>query len=333
MNKSTNQLSYIPIVFIHTGYCSYLEYTLRQAKHTNPESEIILLGDDANDRFPFITHVNIKDFSSKASEFAKIYKHYSTNPYNYELFCFQRWFILEEYIKTNQQNLILVCDSDVLLYSNITDTYYNSYNEKPDIIPIMAQNFKTISLGMSYLKTKYISSINLFINDIFQDKKALKKLKELWKKEIQNNTIGAISDMTIVKLFYEKNKATLLFASLNQIRTNSAFDNNINTTHCFEQNEYKTKLGIKKITWKNNIPFCYNLLKKEYIKLNCLHMQGPAKYLIARFYTCEKFPDKLKLDFIFFFNNILAHLYKKLKIRYHFSWLFNIVFRLKRYNK
>ena len=80
-----------PIVFIHTGYSDYMEYSLRQAKHTNPDTEIILLGDDVNDRFPFVTHVNIKDYFNGASEFAKIYKHYSTNPYSYNSRVSSEW--------------------------------------------------------------------------------------------------------------------------------------------------------------------------------------------------------------------------------------------------
>ena len=38
----------IPIVFTHFGKSDFLELAINQAKFTNPNSEIYLLGDDAN---------------------------------------------------------------------------------------------------------------------------------------------------------------------------------------------------------------------------------------------------------------------------------------------
>lgn len=136
----------LPIVFIHKGYSDYMEYSLRQAKYSNPDSELILLGDEANDRFDFITHVNMKNYSSSANDFAKFYKHYSTNPYHYELFCIQRWFILNEYMNEKNIDKCFVCDTDVMIYSNIDKALEPFYNANIALI----QHRGGDSLGISF---------------------------------------------------------------------------------------------------------------------------------------------------------------------------------------
>ena len=121
----------LPIIFIHTGYSSYLEFTLRQAKFTSPSSEVILLGDDANASLgSVVRHVNIRQYSKGASEFEKVYQHFSTNPYNYERFCLQRWFMLEEFMRSSGYQEVFVCDSDVLMYADINDINAGMFSTK-----------------------------------------------------------------------------------------------------------------------------------------------------------------------------------------------------------
>ena len=80
----------IPVVFIHTGYQPYMEYTIHQAEKTN--SVVYLLGDEKN------KHVAQRWFdietyqSERYGQFKKIYKHMSANPYEFEFNCFRRFF-------------------------------------------------------------------------------------------------------------------------------------------------------------------------------------------------------------------------------------------------
>jgi hypothetical protein len=71
----------IPIVTVHRGYAPYLVYVLAQAKHTNPQSDIILLGDIDNQWLSFVRHVNLLNYSSEVQAFAQVYadKHRSPN--------------------------------------------------------------------------------------------------------------------------------------------------------------------------------------------------------------------------------------------------------------
>ena len=76
------------IIFIHKGDSWYLPYALHQCVKSNPSARVILLGDVANKKYNnIVEHQLIEDYSLEADEFSKLYQHYSTSSYNYELFC------------------------------------------------------------------------------------------------------------------------------------------------------------------------------------------------------------------------------------------------------
>lgn len=316
----------IPIVFIHKGYSDYMEYSLRQAKYTNPDSEVILLGDEATEnRWDFITHVNIKDYYNEAGNFAKIYKHCSTNPYNYELFCFQRWFALHEYIKAGKLKEAFVCDSDVLLFANITNVIRTNYQEI-DFGCLWDYQNRGHNAAISYWTKIVLSEFCDNIVSLYSERDNLSKIKKVWDAVLDSGKPGSFSDMDAVENFVNKSN-NFLIINFCKIYNDSVFDNNINESNCLCDNEYEFKKGVKNISWQNNMPFCYNNIYKEYTKFNCLHLQGPAKYLIKKFYTGPKFKGKIELDIKFFFANIAAYLYKKFKLRY---WLVYILGKLNR---
>lgn len=316
----------LPIVFIHTGYSSYLEFTLRQAKHTNPDSDLILLGDESNNRFDFITHVNMKDCFGQANEFAKVYQHYSTNTYEYELFCFQRWFVLEEYLLSKGYEEVFVCDSDIMLYSNISDVVNSNYSDI-DIGVVYNATKNHVCIGLSYWKVKYLKYLNECMLEIYKNKDCLNQMKSLWSEEVARHGVGSISDMRAAKKFYLEYMARIKIISFEEIKDNSIFENNINESSSFEPNEYEMRLGKKKLSWKNKRPYGNNLIKGKLIRFNSLHFQGPAKFLTSKYYTGKHFKGKFMLDGKFKVLSFLAFWYKILKIRYRFAFIFNLILK------
>lgn len=86
------------IVFIHRGYSPYLEFSLRQAAAASPESEIVLLGDARNDRFPLVRHVDTAKPLFAGVGLGAAYRHRSTNGEAFERACFDRWLVLEAFL-------------------------------------------------------------------------------------------------------------------------------------------------------------------------------------------------------------------------------------------
>ena len=177
---------------------------------------------------------------------------------------------------------------------------------------------------MCYIKSTVLKDFNNFMLSEYASEPFHKISIERWKEKVRINKVGAISDMTLITEFLKNNRDSIMISSLNEVKENSVFDNDINCSSCFYSNEYAHSFGKKKIRWNDGIPFCFNISENKLIKFNCLHLQGPAKYLASAFYTGPKFQGKIAFDLRFFILNMMAYWYKKLKVRYRISFLFNL---------
>ncbi len=115
------QSSSTPIVFIHYGKSDQLELAIRQAGHTNPGTDIYLLGDDSNKHLShLVQHYHYEKFYKADCQLKAVYRRLSTNPFDYEYFCFKRWFVLLEFMNSAQLDWVCTLDSDFLLYDEVS---------------------------------------------------------------------------------------------------------------------------------------------------------------------------------------------------------------------
>lgn len=187
------------IIFVHKGSAYYLSIAVAQAKKTNPNVEIILLGDKFNEKIPGCKHFHLNNYFSEAEHFAKVFVNYSPNPQSYELFCFQRWFIIKDFLKNNPQydDVFLYCDSDTMLFDSITSDIENLGNAPLAIEAEESPGFTFFNKGT----IEEFCSLLLWLYDTSEGKKIIrKKHKEL----INIKATWGISDMTAFK-FYCKN--------------------------------------------------------------------------------------------------------------------------------
>src|ERR1700683_5088106 len=91
----------IPIVFLNYQLPPWLVYTLGQAKLANLQSPVVLIGDETNNVVNFISHVKIGSYWQRSAQLQPLYRHLSPNPPGWEFFCFARWFVLLEFMKTH----------------------------------------------------------------------------------------------------------------------------------------------------------------------------------------------------------------------------------------
>ena len=111
------------IIITHRGNPPHLKYVLSQIAHTNPDANIILMGDESNKNCRFTKHVFLKDYWNMANDFAQVYTHLNSTSVEYELFCYQRWFCVYEYMKAHNLEDVFSLDSDVLVYDNLNDLH------------------------------------------------------------------------------------------------------------------------------------------------------------------------------------------------------------------
>jgi len=188
-------------------------------------------------------------------EFTKNYNHYSTNSYDYELFCFLRWFIIKDYINSldEEYDRIYIFDNDTLIFDNL-DNYDFDMTHNP---------------YMSYCGCPAFTIINKkLLNDLCDT--ILNIFKDNDEECINFSKIhaGVISDMGIFSYLHSKNKI-------------------------YEVNEYKFKpyfiINIGSLIINDKLPY-YNIVNnKLYIEnnqSNCIgiHFAGKNKKYIRQLY-------------------------------------------------
>ncbi|MDY6326654.1 MAG: hypothetical protein SPL47_04995 [Bacteroidales bacterium] len=257
----------LPIVVLHQGNPFYLKNCLHHAKVYNPDSKIYLLGDESNRNFADeqILHVNIADYFSKAKAFEQLYKHQTTNPYHYNLFCFQRWFVLREFMEAMHLEHVFVCESDELLFCDITKE------------------------SLTYLESDFTIVCNSFVNSIVMNYKGCVKLTDFLvfaytdegvmtsNQDYYSNffhhgkrvRMGGVDDMRLFNLYLSKcgENVALVGTPVN----NSCWD-----TAIHHANGFLMEKGIKKITWIDDLPYA-TYKNGELVRMLGLHFLGGNK--------------------------------------------------------
>jgi hypothetical protein len=122
-----------PIILIHKGDSPYLAYAIAQAKSSNPESRVILLGDGSNSYYLGVEHHYYERYFSEASTFKDLYKYefFPNYQYPWMLFCHQKYFALRDFCRIHGIKKYVLIDSDVMIYEDITP--YFKLNENASI--------------------------------------------------------------------------------------------------------------------------------------------------------------------------------------------------------
>ncbi|WP_346862602.1 hypothetical protein [uncultured Draconibacterium sp.] len=262
----------IPIVFVHTGNQFYLKNAVKHAAMFNPENQIILIGDKSNQvvtdyGYKNVKHYFIDAYFDAAKEFGQKYIHLSSNHYKYELFCFQRWFIIRDFMLREGLNKCLCLDTDVLLYCNITSEFS----------PFLKYEFTTCrhsTPNATLMKKDSIERFTDFIQSLYTEEKNINILKEINNKRFDKDgnriSMGGVSDMTAFALYqnHVSNNVLDLIYPLNGV----CFDGTLSMSDGFHMKD-----GLKEVVWKDNLPFGRYGEKGELVRFLGLHFQGRSK--------------------------------------------------------
>jgi len=260
----------IPVILIHKGYDYDCQAAINQARFF--KNDVTCITDNTS-----LINCNIADiakYQATSNEFKKHYVELSTCgvPY-YELFCFQRWFILFEYMRDNKIDEIFYIDSDVLLYTDVNDDreYFKNY--------IFTLVLKTAGLA-SYFSYNGLKSLCMFLMEIYSNKDSYEFAKIASHYHVRQDfkLPGGVCDMTLLE-YYGRYKCANGVGEMTFIRDNAVYDHNINESDSF----YELDNNIKKIKMIDGLPYCYNSHTKCDIRFKSLHFQGEAKGLIPQY--------------------------------------------------
>lgn len=285
-----NQQANIPIIYIHKGYCPYLRLSLLQARKTNPAARLILLGDPENERLK--TELNIEfypfqNYFGLAVEFEKIYRHHSSNGYSYEVFCFQRWYVLQAFVAAEKlKGCFLYNDSDTFLFCD-ANALIARFAAKYDmslcgpIAPcfVFFKNSGALAEFCNFISHQYTNEDNyrfLLQNYHNRQKGHIGELHVMFE---------TISDMTMLGLFYRQHKQRMI----------DLCDEKAVKLGVFEENHY---LGFhdrfqprfpqgRKIRWKKGQPH-YVSFSNKWTPVLGFHFQGHAKREMFRIFRGDR---------------------------------------------
>jgi len=269
-----NRKDMIPVVFIHRGYQDYLECTLQQARK---ENEVYLLG-DTQPNVPSINFENLNQFWGDCNEFSKHYVHLNTTPPDYEVFCYQRWFILRDFMKERGISTVFYCDSDVMLFTNVTKEWekFNQFD--------MTLLHRTAAIASFITITAVENLCNLMMNT-YKNRNSYnyKKITSHFHVRQECKLVGGVCDMTFLEFFHycsDCGGGPGKVGEMMQIIDGSTYDHNINVP----DQGFAFKNGIKDFKIRNGVPYVYNSRLDKEIKFNSLHFQGATKRLIRQTY-------------------------------------------------
>lgn len=269
----------IPIIFVHKGNPYFLRAVLEQAKRTNPCSEIILLGDETNKSFSFVRHFCINDYFESAEEFSKVYQHHSPNPFGYELFCFQRWFVLNDFVEKElgADSQFFYCDTDTLLFEDLSSEFqkYNKYD---------MTICRTGTPCFTFFNVGVIKKFAKFIFNRYATAEGKRMISAYVKDLKAKQRRYGISDMTAFSAYEYAHPSLVLRVDLPYY--NYCFCHNI----LDEADGYQMCGQYIKIRIQRNAPYGFYLKSNEWVRFLGIHFQGSAKKIMYKYLP---FPDRM----------------------------------------
>ena len=188
------------IIYFHEGFSPYLPFTLRQARISNPDARIILLGDSENriEGIPYEHHL-LSDFKSRHQEFLECYRHFHPGHHGDERRCIERWIYLSEFLKKQQIEEFLFLDSDMLLFSDIRE------------ILLTTQGYDAAGAPMFwafcfFLKKNLVGNFTDWIFQQYRNPAVIEKWGLAFRRHLagEKEQAGIIQDMALAKMFIEE---------------------------------------------------------------------------------------------------------------------------------
>jgi hypothetical protein len=225
--------------------------------------DVIFLGTKLPQEYE-INSISLEELNceDEINYFKSIYKHTSTNPYDYELTCFLRWIYFKKLREKINSNLMVI-DSDILLFSKMSDIE-KIFDDKIEFLDCPSFNFITDSNNL----THYID----FICEIFKNEKLL----EFYAKKYPHNDSFVVSDMTLLFEFAKK------FPEYSNIFHGKSLSQYGICTGLHHFTNYEND-GFYRTIYHNNTDFFSKKENGEYQKMLALHFQGTQKILMPKF--------------------------------------------------
>ena len=188
------------IIYFHEGFSTYLPFALSQARKSNPDARIILLGDSQN-RIQGIQyeHHLLSDYERRHQEFLDCYRHFHPGHLGDERRCIERWVYLSEFLKKQKIEEFLFLDSDMLLFCDVREILSKSRGYDAAGAPMFWA-------FCYFLRKNLVPDFSEWIFEQYQNPSVLKKWEERFRRHLEGEKeqTGIIQDMALAQMFIEE---------------------------------------------------------------------------------------------------------------------------------
>lgn len=204
--------------------------------------------------------------------FDNIYKHMCYNHEAFERFCLRRFFIMLEYVKENNIDKFLYCDTDAI-FLKLLDFEKILGNEQSVLCkPTEQDKFEDIAAAhFSIWSQDGLKNFCDFVLSVYTNN--IQIIEPKWHWHVSTATGGGICDMTLLYHWYKTKKSLLDYYN------GGVFDRTIGISHNNYRDEFVIKDGIKKLKKRDGKIVGINNEGKE-IEFYGLHFQGANKKLM-----------------------------------------------------
>lgn len=250
-----------------------MRQTINLAKEFN--EEVILLGNDIN-RNVCSKWTDVSELGSeKFQEFQSLYVHLSPNSYEYELFCFERYFLLEEYMRQKQIEECIMSDSDVCTFVNYSILDFPKYEIAASCMYYRDSSKWMIVPHVTYWRKEKLMDFTEYLIKQYRDRS--ERLINKHTQLIESKASYGISDMSLMYLWVTE--CCKDFWNLAIEQNGQAFDVFLTSKVNCDGVPFQMMNGIKKIMFKNKLPY-FVTEDGNLLRANVLHAQGDSKKYI-----------------------------------------------------
>jgi|688.fasta_scaffold292701_2 hypothetical protein len=257
-----------PIILIHRGDSFYLAHTIAQARSSNPDSRLILLGDRSNSFYLGVEHHRYDDYFDEAREFAKLftYEYFPNYQYPWILFCHQKYFALRDFIRAQAINKFLLIDSDVMVYDKV-GPYFEHY----------------IDSRMTVSGPPHVGLVHAAFS-VVNDHSVIDDICRTYSEMFACSALD-LKSRTGISHFYEM---VGLYALLNRpgsgLFNTYGVDDSFAINHSiFEDPLFEFDKGIVAVRWEGNVPHLLDKRTHRWRRSPSLHFHGKGKYMMGKY--------------------------------------------------
>lgn len=221
----------------------------------------------------------------------------STNPYQFELNCFKRFYLLYDFMQEKDFKDCMMLDSDLCTYVDYSEMEFKEYDMALSMAEEQEPYVWSASPHCSYWTLEALESFISFFERTYNSN--IKILEEKWVWHKENGVAGGICDMTLLYLWISQYSCKWL--NLARIYKDRVFDHavGINGNYVRDTFVQDTNFHVKKTIFISGKPY-FKMKDGGRVCVAAIHASGDNKRYINCFAKCSNcFFDYYKADFVF----------------------------------